>query len=122
MISARLGRCVWQDRSGARGLFEDVWKAEGENSFETRLTRKRDTQADCCATFSVLVPQCNMYSLHNLGPQLEVLSGGPRFTAIYLTSAAVSCVASYLFCKAPSLGASGRSQAGYSGEIWARMF
>ncbi|MEW5302474.1 MAG: hypothetical protein WDW36_005255 [Sanguina aurantia] len=49
----------------------------------------------------------NMYALHNLGPQLEVLSGGPRFTAIYLTSAVVSCGASYLFCKAPSLGASG---------------
>ncbi|MEW5310583.1 MAG: hypothetical protein WDW38_002369 [Sanguina aurantia] len=50
----------------------------------------------------------NMYALHNLGPQLEVLSGGPRFTAIYLTSAVVSCGASYLFCKAPSLGASGK--------------
>ncbi|KAG2499488.1 hypothetical protein HYH03_002435 [Edaphochlamys debaryana] len=49
----------------------------------------------------------NMYALHSLGPQVEVVSGGRRTAVLYMVSGVLACVASFLFNAAPSLGASG---------------
>ncbi|XP_057990056.1 RHOMBOID-like protein 10, chloroplastic [Hevea brasiliensis] len=49
----------------------------------------------------------NSYSLNSIGPTVENLSGPRRFLAIYFTSAIASSAASYWFCKAPAVGASG---------------
>ncbi|KAF9599788.1 hypothetical protein IFM89_001734 [Coptis chinensis] len=49
----------------------------------------------------------NCYSLNSVGPTMENISGPRRFLAVYFTSAIASCAASYWFCKAPAVGASG---------------
>ncbi|KAL5714555.1 hypothetical protein ACHQM5_016499 [Ranunculus cassubicifolius] len=49
----------------------------------------------------------NCYSLNSVGPTMEAISGSRRFLAVYFTSAVTSCAASYWFCKAPAVGASG---------------
>ena len=55
----------------------------------------------------LLLPQINSYALHSLGPQVESLSGAPRFLSVYFASAFVGTVASVAFTPQPSLGASG---------------
>lgn len=49
----------------------------------------------------------NTHALHTLGPQVEMVSGARRTTAIYLLSGVVATAASFLLCASPSLGASG---------------
>ncbi|GLC52292.1 hypothetical protein PLESTB_000605800 [Pleodorina starrii] len=49
----------------------------------------------------------NMYSLHSLGPQVEMVSGTKRTAVIYLASGVTASLASFFFCPLPSLGASG---------------
>ncbi|GAX75962.1 hypothetical protein CEUSTIGMA_g3405.t1 [Chlamydomonas eustigma] len=49
----------------------------------------------------------NSYALHSLGPQVESLSGTPRFLSIYLVSAVAGTVTSFVMTPQPSLGASG---------------
>lgn len=56
--------------------------------------------------------QINLYALHSLGPQVELLSGSRRFLAVYLSAGVVGTAASVAFTPAPSLGASG----GYMGS------
>ena len=58
----------------------------------------------------LLLPQINSYALHSLGPQVESLSGAPRFLTVYFASAFVGTVASVAFTPQPSLGASGRGE------------
>ncbi|XP_004299949.1 PREDICTED: rhomboid-like protease 3 [Fragaria vesca subsp. vesca] len=49
----------------------------------------------------------NCYSLNNVGPTMEKLSGSKRFLAIYFTSAIASSAMSYWCSQAPAVGASG---------------
>lgn len=49
----------------------------------------------------------NCYSLANLGPLTERLSGSSRFATVYLLAAVASTSLSYVMSPAPSLGASG---------------
>ena len=49
----------------------------------------------------------NCYSLHNLAPMVETLSGSKRLLAVYLAAAVGGNVASLFGSAAPSLGASG---------------
>ena len=49
----------------------------------------------------------NCYSLYNLSPLVEKLSGGKRLLAVYLAAAVAGNVASFYGSAAPSLGASG---------------
>ncbi|XP_073126207.1 RHOMBOID-like protein 10, chloroplastic [Henckelia pumila] len=49
----------------------------------------------------------NCYSLNSVGPTVENICGPKRYLAIYSTSAIASSAASYWFCKAPAVGASG---------------
>ncbi|PRQ19918.1 putative rhomboid protease [Rosa chinensis] len=49
----------------------------------------------------------NCYSLNNVGPTMERLSGPKRFLAIYFTSAIASSAMSYWCSQAPAVGASG---------------
>ncbi|KDP38882.1 hypothetical protein JCGZ_05039 [Jatropha curcas] len=49
----------------------------------------------------------NCYSLNSIGPTIESLSGARRYLAVYFASAIASSAASYWFCKAPAVGASG---------------
>ena len=49
----------------------------------------------------------NCYSLYNLAPMVETLSGSKRLLAVYLAAAVTGNVASFLGSTAPSLGASG---------------
>ncbi|KAK9929347.1 hypothetical protein M0R45_026449 [Rubus argutus] len=49
----------------------------------------------------------NCYSLNNVGPTMERLSGPKRFLAIYFTSAIASSAMSYCCSQAPAVGASG---------------
>lgn len=49
----------------------------------------------------------NCYSLHNLAPMVESLSGGKRLLAVYMAAAVAGNVASFYGSAAPSLGASG---------------
>lgn len=50
----------------------------------------------------------NNFSLHNLGPMLETVSGRPRFLVVYAVSAVGGCVASYYGTTQVSVGASGK--------------
>lgn len=50
----------------------------------------------------------NNFSLHNLGPLLETVSGRPRFAIVYAVAAVGGCVASYYGTTNLSLGASGK--------------
>ena len=50
----------------------------------------------------------NNFSLHNLGPLLETVSGRPRFAIVYAVAAVGGCVASYFGTTRLSLGASGK--------------
>ena len=49
----------------------------------------------------------NNYALASLGPIVERISGHGRFGAVYAVSAVAGTAASYVFTKAPSVGASG---------------
>jgi membrane associated rhomboid family serine protease len=49
----------------------------------------------------------NNYALASLGPIVERISGHARFGSIYTVSAIAGTAASYVFTKAPSVGASG---------------
>lgn len=50
--------------------------------------------------------QINSHALATIGPHVELLGGGHRFMAVYLTSAVAGTAASYLLTPAPSVGAS----------------
>ncbi|KAM7252309.1 hypothetical protein ACFE04_024192 [Oxalis oulophora] len=49
----------------------------------------------------------NCYSLNSIGPSVENICGPKRYLAVYFSSAVTSSLASYWFCKAPAVGASG---------------
>mmetsp|Transcript_28341 Transcript_28341/g.47555 ORF Transcript_28341/g.47555 Transcript_28341/m.47555 type:complete len:334 (-) Transcript_28341:288-1289(-) len=49
----------------------------------------------------------NAYSLHNVGPSLEAVSGQPRMLASYVTGAFMGNLLSYHMCPSPAVGASG---------------
>jgi len=49
----------------------------------------------------------NLYSLHNVGPALERVSGKPRMLASYVAGGFVGNVASFYMCPSPAVGASG---------------
>jgi membrane associated rhomboid family serine protease len=58
----------------------------------------------------------NMYALNNMA-YVETVLGRPLYTFIYLTSGVAGAFASFLFSKAPSLGASG-AVLGIFGAFW----
>jgi Rhomboid family len=58
----------------------------------------------------------NMYALNNMS-SVEIVLGRPLYTFIYLTSGVSGAFTSFLFSKAPSLGASG-AVLGIFGAFW----
>jgi len=52
----------------------------------------------------------NNYALASLGPIVERISGHARFGVVYGVSAVAGTAASYVFTKAPSVGASGEEE------------
>jgi rhomboid protease GluP len=56
---------------------------------------------------SVLHVLVNMYSLYNVGPEVERTFGGPRFLLLYFVTGFVGFLASFTFSPVNSLGASG---------------
>ena len=64
----------------------------------------------------------NNFSLHNLGPILETVSGRPRFAIVYAVSAVGGCVGSYYGTTNLSLGASGEPYHCVSSFVLCRYF
>eukprot|EP00249_Psilotum_nudum_P012136 c23602_g1_i1 orf=290-1441(-) len=82
-----------------------LWGAKVNNLIDQGQLWRLITPALLHANIGHLLVNC--FSLNSIGPVVEAVGGPKRFIGVYIASALTGVTVSYLFSKAPTVGASG---------------